>query len=158
MQPDLTPPVSSSEHTGPYALLEKELAPLFLDRLPPVSVGVKEGFVKYFPWITLVLMVLLLPVVILAFGLGAVLSPLSFLGGLGSGVFYIISVGLTGLVLVLDLLALNGLFNRKRRGWVLAYYAQLVSIVSSILSFSIFSILLAAGFMYLLFQVRSYYK
>lgn len=155
MQPNFPP---SADNAGPYAILEKELAPLFLDKLPAAPLGLKEGFVKYFPWITVVLMVLLLPVLLLALGLGTVLAPFGFLGGLGSGFLGIAALAFSVAILVLDVLALPGLFNRKRRGWVWAYYAQLLSIVSSLLSFSLFSVLLGAAFLWLLYQVRSYYK
>jgi hypothetical protein len=148
----------STDNAGPYAILEKELAPLFLDKLPPAPLGLKEGFVKYFPWITVVLMVLLLPVLLLALGLGTMLAPFGFLGGLGSGFLGIAALALSGAILVLDMLALPGLFNRKRRGWVWAYYAQLLSVLSSLLSFSLFSVLLSGAFLWLLYQVRSYYK
>ncbi|MGY2130659.1 chromate transporter [Hymenobacter sp. HD11105] len=148
----------STDNAGPYAILEKELAPLFLDKLPPAPLGLKEGFVKYFPWITVVLMVLLLPVLLLALGLGTMLAPFGFLSGLGSGFLGIAALALSGAILVLDMLALPGLFNRKRRGWVWAYYAQLLSVLSSLLSFSLLSVLLSGAFLWLLYQVRSYYK
>jgi hypothetical protein len=158
MQPNVQPPASSTDYSGPYAILEKELAPVFIDKLPAAPFGLKEGFVKYFPWITVVLMVFMLPVVLFALGMGAVLAPISFLGGLGSGFAYTLSMLLSGAVLVLDALALPGLFGRKRSGWVWAYYAQLLSIASSLVSFSLFSILFGAAFLWLLFQVRNYYK
>jgi hypothetical protein len=77
---------------------------------------------------------------------------------LGSGFLGIAALALSGAILVLDMLALPGLFNRKRRGWVWAYYAQLLSVLSSLLSFSLFSVLLSGAFLWLLYQVRSYYK
>jgi hypothetical protein len=157
MQSDIPPP-SPADYTGPYAILEKELAPLFLEKLPAASQGLKEGFVKYFPWVTVVLMVLLLPVVLLALGLGAVLAPFAYLGGLGSGFAGMLGLVLSGAILVLDVLALPGLFGRKRRGWVWAYYGQLLSVMSGLLSFSLFGLLLSGAFLWLLFQVRGYYK
>ena len=64
---------------------------------------------------------------------------------------------LTLISLVLGLLALPGLFNRKRSGWVFSYYAELVTILSNIFSFSLIGILLGLLFLMLLFQVRDYY-
>ncbi|GAA4373965.1 chromate transporter [Hymenobacter koreensis] len=157
MRSDIPP--SPADYTGPYdALLEKELAPLFLEKLPPAPLGLKDGFVRYFPWITVVLMVLLLPVLLLALGLGAVLAPLGFVGGLSGGLVGMVTLGLSAVILVLDLLSLPGLFGRKRRGWVWAYYAQLLGLAAGLLSFSLFSLLLGGAFLWLLFQVRGYYK
>ncbi|WP_046244671.1 hypothetical protein [Hymenobacter terrenus] len=153
-----TPGTSSSDYPGPYALLEKELAPYFIDKAPVAPLRLKEGFVKYFPWVAVVLLVLLLPVVLAALGLGALLSPFSFLGGLDSGFSYIMVLGLSAVTLVLDILSLSGLFNRQRVGWKWAYYSQLLSILSGVFTFSVPSILMSLLFLYLLFQVRSYYK
>ena len=151
-------PVTAADYPGPYALLEKELAPYFIDKAPAASIEFKEGFVKYFPWITVVLLVLLLPVLLMALGLGAALTPFGFLGGVGAGLGYVLSLVLAGATLVLDVLALPGLFGRRRSGWKWAYYGQLLSIISNVLTFSIFGILMGGLFLYLLFQVRSYYK
>ncbi len=141
------------------ALLETELAPYFTTKAPfQFPVNVREGFVKYWPIVSLVLLLLTLPAILTFLGLGAALVPVSFLGGLGSGIGYTITMILTLIGLVLGALALPGLFNRKRSGWVFSYYAQIVSIVSSIFSFSIIGILLGLLFLMLLFQVRDYYN
>jgi hypothetical protein len=105
-----------------------------------------------------VLLLLTLPAILAFLGIGAALMPVSFLGGLGSGFSYTIIMILSVVGLVLGALALPGLFNRKRSGWVLSYYAQLLSILSSLLSFSLFGILLGLLFLMLLFQVRDYYR
>ncbi|GAB3223778.1 chromate transporter [Spirosoma arcticum] len=141
------------------ALLETELAPYFTIKAPfQFPVNFREGFVKYWPFVSLVLLLLTLPSILLFLGIGTALLPVSFVGGIGSGIGYTISMVLTVIGLVLSLLALPGLFNRKRSGWVLSYYAQLLSIVTSILSFSLIGILLGLLFLMLLFQVRDYYN
>lgn len=141
------------------ALLETELAPYFTVKAPfQFPVNFREGFVKYWPIVSLVLLLLTLPAILLFLGIGTALVPVSFLGGVGTGIGYTITMVLTVIGLVLSLLALPGLFNRKRSGWVLSYYAQLLSIVTSILSFSLIGILLGLLFLMLLFQVRDYYN
>jgi hypothetical protein len=141
------------------ALLETELAPYFTVKAPfQFPVNFREGFVKYWPIVSLILLLLTLPAILLFLGIGTALLPVSFVGGIGSGIGYTISMVLTVIGLVISLLALPGLFNRKRSGWVLSYYAQLLSIVTSIFSFSLLGILLGLLFLMLLFQVRDYYN
>lgn len=117
--------------------------------------GGREWIVKYGPWITVILMILALPILLFALGLGAILIPF---GGIGyaSGfgfltLFVIVEVGLM-------IAALPGLFGRRMAGWRLLFYSQLVSIVYNILSGHIVSALLFGLIaLYILFQVRALY-
>ncbi len=141
------------------AILEPELAPYFTSKAPfQFPINFREGFVKYWPIVTLVLLILGIPAILAFLGIGAALVPVSFMGGVGAGVGYTITMILSLIGLVLSILALPGLFNRKRSGWVFSYYAQLISILTSVFSISIFGILLGLLFMMLLFQVRDYYN
>ena len=117
--------------------------------------GGREWIVRFGPWITLVLLILTLPILLFALGLGAILIPF---GGVGyaSGfgvltVFVIVEVGLM-------IAALPGLFARKMAGWQLLFYSQLVSIVYNVLSGHIVSgLLFGLIALYILFQVRPLY-
>ena len=141
------------------AAFETELAPYFTTKAPfQFPVEFRAGFVKYWPIITLVLLILAAPAILVFLGIGTALMPVSFLGGVGAGFGYTITMILSVVGLVLSVLALPGLFNRKRAGWVFSYYAQLISIVSSVFSFSLFGIVLGLLFLMLLFQVREYYN
>jgi hypothetical protein len=117
--------------------------------------GLKEGIVRYGPWIAIVLLVLALPPLLFLLGLGTLLIPF---GGVAyaTGFTY-----LTILVIVeigLMIAALPGLFARKMSGWRLLLYSQIVSIVASILSGAIVGgILFGLIGLYLLFQVRPLY-
>lgn len=118
--------------------------------------GVKEFLVQWGPWIAIVLMVLSLPVLLFLLGLGALLTPF---GGVG----YATGFGITALGViahfVLMAMALPGLFARKMSGWTLAFYAQLVNIVTSLLSGSFVAAIFGGLIgLYLLFQVRPLYK
>jgi uncharacterized membrane protein len=99
-----------------------------------------------------------IPAILAFLGIGAALVPVSFMGGVGAGIGYTVTMILSLIGLVLTCLALPGLFNRKRSGWVFSYYAQLISILTSVFSISILGILLGLVFMMLLFQVRDYYN
>lgn len=141
------------------AILEAELAPFFTTKAPfQFPINFREGFVKYWPIVSLVLLILALPAILVFLGIGTALMPVSFMGGIGTGFVYTITMVLTLVQLVLGGLALPGLFNRKRNGWVLSYYAQLLNVLVSILSFRILGIILGLLFLMLLFQVREYYK
>lgn len=115
----------------------------------------KEWIVRYGPWITLVMLVLALPPLLFALGIGAILIPF---GGLG----YATGFTYLTIVLIVELglraLALPGLFARKMSGWRLVFYAQIVGLVFSLLSGSFVGPVLGTLIsLYILFQVRSLY-
>ena len=150
---------SPFEPVAPKVVFEQQLETYFIEKAPfQIPVSTKEAIVKYVPWINLVFMFLLLPVILAVLGLGALFTPVSFLGGLGGGLTYILTLVFTIGILVLRALALPGLFNRKRSGWVFSYYGDLINIVLNILSFSIIGLRFYVVFLFVLFQVRSYYK
>ncbi len=125
--------------------------------------GLKEFIVAVAPWVTLVVMVLTLPLVLFALGLGAIVAPFAFLGGPAYGVTYgfnyTLSMIVLAVVVVLELLALPGLFKRSIKAWRLVYWAMLVSFISSLVSFNIISGIISAVIgLYFLFQIREYYK
>ena len=141
------------------AVLETELAPYFTTRAPfQFPINFREGFVKWWPIVSLIILLLTLPAILAFLGIGALFMPVSFMGGIGAGFGYTIAMVLLIVRLVLGIMALPGLFNRKRSGWVLSYYAQLISILTNVFSFSLIGILLSLLFLMLLFQVRDYYN
>ncbi|MBD2754305.1 chromate transporter [Spirosoma validum] len=141
------------------ALLETELAPYFTTKAPfQFPVDFRAGFVKYWPIVTLVFLILAAPGILVFLGIGAAFMPVSFMGGVSAGFGYTISMILSLAGLVLGILALPGLFNRKRSGWVFSYYAQLISVFSSLVGFHLLTLLIGLLFLMLLFQVRDYYS
>jgi hypothetical protein len=130
---------------------------LYLVKQAPFQIpdGGREWIVKFGPWITVVLLILTLPVLLFALGLGVFFIPF---GGVGyaSGfgmltLFVIVEVGLM-------IAALPGLFARKMAGWQLLFYSQLVNIAYNVLSGHVVSGLLGGLIaLYILFQVRPLY-
>ena len=115
----------------------------------------REWIVKFGPWITVVLLILTLPVLLLALGLGVFYIPFGGVGyASGFGVltlFVIVEIGLM-------IAALPGLFARKMAGWQLLFYSQLVNITYNTLSGHVVSALLGGLIaLYVLFQVRPLY-
>jgi hypothetical protein len=131
--------------------------------LPP---NVKEWIVKFGPWITLVLMVLAIPAILLALGLTAVVTPYAMTygtyGTYGAH-YYNPLLTLSGIIalvaLIMEAMALPGLFKRSLKGWHLVYYAVLVSAIGQLISGQIVSLIInVVVSMYFLFQIREYYK
>ncbi len=117
--------------------------------------GGREWIVKFGPWITVVLLILTLPILLFALGLGAILIPFGGVGyASGFGVLTLFVIVELGLMIA----ALPGLFARKMAGWQLLFYSQLVSIAYNILSGHVVSgLLFGLIALYILFQVRPLY-
>lgn len=118
--------------------------------------GGKEFIVRFGPWISLVLLVLTLPLLLMALGLGAIVAPFAgvqYATGFGiAAIFALVQVVMLGM-------ALPGLFARKMSGWTLLFYEQLVGFVGAILSGSIVGGIIGALIgLYILFQVRTKYS
>lgn len=117
--------------------------------------SVKELLVKFGPWITLVLLVLLLPLLLVALGIGTIFVPF---GGVG----YAAGFGLTAIFALVQIallvMALPGMFGRKKSAWMLMFYEQLVSLLGALLTGSIVGGIIGALIgLYFLFQLRTKY-
>lgn len=118
--------------------------------------GGKEMLVKFGPWIAIVLLVLTLPLLLVALGLGTLLVPFA-------GLSYASGFGLASLLALVQVallvLALPGLFARKMTGWMYLFYSQLASVVGSLLLGSIVGAVVGGLIgLYILFQVREKYR
>lgn len=138
--------------------LEGFLDTYLVGKAPALPPGGKNFLVQFLPWITLVLLILALPVILLAFGIGSFLIPFSFLGGAGFGLLYMISIGFLVVTLVLEAMSIPGLLNKSKKGWNLLYYATLLNGVYNLLNGNIGGLLIGVLSLYLIFQIRSYYK
>src|SRR5687768_3853829 len=115
----------------------------------------REWIVKFGPWITVVLIILFLPLLLVALGLGAVLTPF---GGVGYAAGFCIMTIVLIIELGLMVAALPGLFARKMAGWTLLFYSQLVGIVYNVLTGNVVGgLLMGLIALYILFQVRTKY-
>ena len=118
--------------------------------------GGREWIVKFGPWITVVLLILTLPILLFALGLGVIWIPFGGVGyASGFGVLTLFVLVELGLMIA----ALPGLFARKMAGWQLLFYSQLVNIAYNVLSGHVVSALLGGLIgLYILFQVRPLYR
>ncbi|MDB4984889.1 MAG: chromate transporter [Myxococcaceae bacterium] len=110
----------------------------------------REGFVRWLPWIAVVLLPLHLAAVLVLLGISAVAT---FLGSTS------IFVALASLaVAVLEIVALPGLFARTRRGWAFYTYARVLGTGLRLLHFSVFGLLLGVVSLWIAFQVKREYR
>lgn len=140
----------------------EDMLDLYLVKKAPFQIpaNIKEIIVKFGPYITLVLMVLVLPVILVALGLSAVLLPMvGAVAGVTTGIMATVGLVFAIATLVLEAIALPGLFKRSKVGWNFLFYSILVSAVGYAVTFQIFSLVIGTLIsLYILFQIRSYYK
>lgn len=131
----------------------------FGKKAPSLPENAKEAIVKFGPWIALILLIISAPAVLGLLGLGAALSPFAYLGGITGGVGYMVSIVFTIVIMVMEIIALPGLFKRSRSGWNIMFYSTLLQAVESVLSMNIGGLIIGTLLsLYVLFQIRSYYK
>jgi len=105
------------------------------------------------------MMILAAPVLLAALGIGTFLSPFAFMGGINAGFGYMAGLLFSVVVIVLELIALPGLFKREMKSWRLMYYVTLLNAVHNAISLNISGLVIGTLLsMYILFQVREYYK
>lgn len=123
---------------------------------------VKEFIAKVAPYLIIIFAIMALPLILTALGLSAAFTPFAMMGGgwgLGWGFRTIVSLAVAVVTLVLEVMAVPGLFKRTKGAWRLLFYVSIVSLVGSILSVNIVGGILSAiiGW-YVLFQVKELYK
>ena len=145
-----------------FKQLETTLNEYFGKKAPALPAGLKEIIVKVAPWLTVIGILFAIPALLALLGLGGlvgVLSPLGGLEGIHAGVSYTIGLLLLVAAVILEGLAIPGLFARSKKGWTYIFYSQLVSAVSSLLTGGIIGAVIGLIIgLYLIFQVREYYK
>ncbi|KKR19511.1 MAG: hypothetical protein UT50_C0032G0005 [Candidatus Moranbacteria bacterium GW2011_GWA2_39_41] len=127
---------------------------------------VKEFIVKVSPYLIIIFAVMGLPVILAAIGLNAVLTPFAMMGGYGYGYGYgwgfgaIISLAVAVITIVMEVMAVPGLFKRTKGSWKLLFYASIVSLIGGILAVHgiVGTIIGAIIGWYILFQVKDMYK
>ena len=131
-----------------------------------LPIGLKEFIVKVSPYLVIIFAILTLPIIFAAIGLSAFLAPFAMMGsvmggygyGWGFGLGAIISLIAAVIVLIVEVMAVPGLFKRTKGAWRLVFYATIISLIGSILSFNIVGGIIGAIISwYILFQVKDMY-
>jgi hypothetical protein len=142
---------------GVIKQLETTLEDFFVKKLPALPPKIKEVIVKFSPWIAAVILVMSLPTILAALGLRGMMSGwgYGYAYGYGYGMAWWISIA----SMVLVAIALPGLFARKLSAWRLMFYSGLVMALYNLVTLSLGSLIIGTGIsMYILFQIKSYYK
>lgn len=143
---------------GMLAQLEAVLDEYMVKKAPfSIPQNGKELIVKIAPYLVIVMAIIAVPALLAGLGLSAMLAPFALLGG-HYGVAAFISFVFAAISLVIDLMAVPGLFARSMRGWRLSYYATLVGLVGNVFSFNLVGGLVGAVIgWFILFQVKEKY-
>ncbi len=156
---------SKSDLKGLLAQLEAMLDKYLVKEAPfTLPKEAKEFVVSVSPYLVIVFAVLALPLIFGAIGLTAVLTPFAMMGGyghvfgwgLGATIGLIISV----ITVIIEVMAVPGLFKRTKGAWRLLFYASIVSLIGGVLSIGgiVSAIIGAVIGWYILFQVKELYK
>lgn len=156
--------MDASKSTGPFAQLEEFLEEYLVRKAPyTLPEKWKLTLVKFAPWISVLVVIFALPIVFGLLGINfAILNLFHKIGGgyvVYPGMsFWNISMLLAMASLVLEVIAIPGLFKRSHSGWLFLFIASLLTIIQHILYFDFGSLLGSVLGLYFLFQVKSYYK
>lgn len=128
-------------------------------KLPNLPANIREVIVKITPWIALIFGILGLLAGIAGLGVLTFLAPLVALGGgfqsAGTGIIAsVLLIASAGLLLA----AFPGTNKRKSQGWDFLFWSEVVSLVSSVLAISLTGVLGNLIGLYILYQIRTYYK
>ena len=131
----------------------------WFSKLPSIPVNGKQTIVGITPWIALIFGVLGVAGGLAGLGLLTAFSPFMALSnGFGGAAGSLISSALSLAAAVLLLVAFPGTKAHKMQGWKMLFYSEAVSVLASIVIFSVSGVLFSLIGFYLLFQIKSYYK
>jgi hypothetical protein len=129
-----------------------------------LPIGLKEFIVKVSPYLVIIFAILTLPIILAVIGFSAVVAPFAMMGaamggyGYGWGLGAIISLVVAVVSLIVEVIAVPGLFKRTKGGWRLVFYASIISLIGNILSFNVIGGVIGAIISwYILFQVKDMY-
>ncbi len=138
--------------------LEKVLERYFGEKAPKLPEKIREIIVMLAPWLTLVGIVITIPVILFALGIGASLTSFALFAGAATAGVQLLWLLFSAATIVLYVLALPGLFKRRISGWRFSYYAVLLGGLESLMRFNLFGLIIGTGIgLYILFQIRSHY-
>jgi len=137
--------------------IEKTLDLYFGKKAPAMPENIKELIVKYSPYLTAIALIFSIPTLLFALGVSRAFMPLAFAGAYRPGLS--ISIIISLVAMILEAIALPGLFKRTKKSWEYMFYASLVMIISYIFDLNLGSLIIGGAIsFYLLFQIKSYYK
>ncbi len=130
-------------------------------KAPVLPKNIKEVLVNFAPWLEIIGVIMTLPGIMALWGFNAMMYGTSYGGYVAarSGFNFTLPVIFLIANFVLMLLSIPGLFKRSKMGWNYVYYSVLVGAIYSLITMQLFGLIVGTTIsLYLLFQVKSYYK
>lgn len=132
----------------------------YVKKVPSLPTNLKEMLVKFAPWAAIITVVLAIPTIISFLGIGSYMNiyGYSYIGR-HFGARYLLLIIFLATNVILKGLSISPLFSKSIKGWNLFFYSTLLYFVYSIITFDIVGGLISTLIsIYLLFQVKEYYK
>jgi hypothetical protein len=139
--------------------LEKELEPIFTEKLPAFPENIKDILVQVAPWLALIGGIIGVLSLLTALGATTVLSFGAFGNEHFSSPWYLwVGILWLGALTALCIISFKPLQNKEKKAWKYMYWLTLIGLVFNILSFSWISGLFSAFISFwILFQLKSRY-
>lgn len=136
------------------ALLDEYLG----KKAPALPENVKDTLVSIAPYLAIVGIVISIPAILALLGIGAMFGP--FVGfGLRYSFMYTIGIVTLAVSMVLEAMAVPGLFKRAKSAWRLMYYSSLVGVIANVLQGSLSGAIIGGLIgLYFVFQLKPKYK
>ena len=142
---------AASDVKGLLAQLEAFLDDCMIKKAQIPANG-KEILAKIAPYLVILGIVLAVPATLLVL----VASPFMIFGG---GILHLVGFLFALAALVMQAIALPGLFKRAKSSWDMLFYASVVSMIGNVISLNLVGVILGAVIgWYILFQVKALYK
>ena len=140
--------------------LDNFLEDYLVKKAPALPTNIKEGIVKYGPYVILISLLFSIPSVLALFGLGSMFNTIGLLRFSPKlSLTYQLSLVVMLVGLVFEVLALPVLFQKTKKSWNLMYYSVLVYVFHYIFTQNIGGLVIGTILsLYILFQIKSYYK
>ena len=150
-----------THHHNPHGVLN-QIEEFFYDLYKKVPwhlpANIREIIVKFGPWITLIILIFAIPVILMALGIGAFLAPYAMYGHMHTGGSFLLGGLIALAALILEVMALPGLFARSKKAWHLIFYACLLSSLNQLIRFDLIGLIVGLALsLYVLFEIREYY-
>ncbi len=127
-------------------------------KAPALPENIKDTLVSIAPYLAIVGIVISVPAILALLGIGAMFGPLVGYG-LHYSFLYIVGIITLAISMVLEALAVPGLFKRAKSAWTLMYYSSLVGVVANLLQGSLSGAIIGGLIgLYVVFQLKPKYK
>lgn len=138
--------------------VETTLETYLVDKAPRLPEGLRKFIVAITPWITLLSVIITIPILLTLLGINIAGIPIN-MSEVTKGFIYPVTVVVTSVNLLLEALAIPGLLKRSVKGWRLLFYSTLIGAAYDLVTLNLWALVIGSLIsLYLLFQIKSFYK